>query len=75
MIFHKKPRLFSCLLITSKRSHQLLPGFVVSLFIVKAASGLEAATPSLISGPIPAAILLAMSSADDGLGGIPNGCK
>ena len=43
--------------------------------MVKAARGLDAATLSLISETIPAAILLAIFNDDDGLGGRPNGWK
>ena len=52
-----------------------LPCFLASLLIVKAASGLDAATSSLISGPIPAAMLLAILKDEDGFGRIPRGCK
>ena len=52
-----------------------MPCFLVSLLIVKAASGLDAATSSLISGPIPAAMLLAILKDEDGFGRIPRGCN
>jgi len=55
--------------------YKKLPGFLDSLVMVKAARGLDAATPSLISETIPAAILLAIFNDDDGLGGRPNGWK
>ncbi len=41
--------------------------------MVKAVRGLDAATSSQTSACIPAAILLAMFSDDEGLGGRPNG--
>ena len=50
------------------------PVLLVSLVMVKAASGLDAATSSLTSAAIPAAMLLAIFS-DESLGGSPNGCK
>lgn len=51
------------------------PVLLVSLVMVKAASGLDAATSSLTSAAIPAAMLLAIFSDDESLGGSPNGCK